>query len=215
MNFTDFLFDNSDQLTTEVIEQVEVVGLAILVAALIGIVVGMVSYRRQVSGALAIAVVGTLFTIPSLALLAFLVAPLGLGFLPTLLALILYGLLPVVRNTVVGLRGVDPPIVDSARGLGMGPARILFTIELPVAWPVIMAGVRVTAPILMGIVAIAAYVHGPGLGNEIFTGLDNIGGVNALNQVLAGTAGTVVLALLFDLVLVIISRLTVSKGVNA
>jgi osmoprotectant transport system permease protein len=174
----------------------------------------MATYRWTALNATAIAIAGVFLTIPSLALLGLLIAPLGLGFQPALVALVMYGLLPIIRNTVVGLRGVDAPIVDSARGMGMSPTRVLVTVELPLAWPVILTGIRVSTQILMGIAAVAAYVQGPGLGKQIFDGLANLGGVNSLNQVLVGTVGIVILALLFDLFYILIGRLTVSRGVR-
>ena len=214
MSFTDYLLTRSDELTAEAIGQVVLVAAAVVLAALIGVVVGMATYRWTALNATAIAIAGVFLTIPSLALLGLLIAPLGLGFQPALVALVMYGLLPIIRNTVVGLRGVDAPIVDSARGMGMSPTRVLVTVELPLAWPVILTGIRVSTQILMGIAAVAAYVQGPGLGKQIFDGLANLGGVNSLNQVLVGTVGIVILALLFDLFYILIGRLTVSRGVR-
>ena len=214
MTFTDYLLSRSDELTAEAIGQVVLVAAAVVLAALIGVVVGMATYRWTALNATAIAIAGVFLTIPSLALLGLLIAPLGLGFQPALVALVMYGLLPIIRNTVVGLRGVDAPIVDSARGMGMSPSRVLVTVELPLAWPVILTGIRVSTQILMGIAAVAAYVQGPGLGKQIFDGLANLGGVNSLNQVLVGTVGIVILALLFDLFYILIGRLTVSRGVR-
>lgn len=214
MSFTDYLLTRSDELTAEAIGQVLLVAAAVVLAALIGMAVGMATYRWTALNATAIAVAGVFLTIPSLALLGLLIAPLGLGFQPALVALVMYGLLPIIRNTVVGLRAVDAPIVDSARGMGMSPGRVLLTVELPLAWPVILTGIRVSTQILMGIAAVAAYVQGPGLGKQIFDGLSNLGGVNSLNQVLVGTVGIVILALLFDLLYILIGRLTVSRGVR-
>jgi osmoprotectant transport system permease protein len=214
MTFTDYLLSRSDELTAEAIGQVVLVAAAVVLAALIGVAVGMATYRWTALNATAIAIAGVFLTIPSLALLGLLIAPLGLGFQPALVALVMYGLLPIIRNTVVGLRGVDAPIVDSARGMGMSPTRVLVSVELPLAWPVILTGIRVSTQILMGIAAVAAYVQGPGLGKQIFDGLSNLGGVNSLNQVLVGTVGIVILALLFDLFYILIGRLTVSRGVR-
>jgi osmoprotectant transport system permease protein len=215
MTFTDYLISRSDELTAEAIGQVVLVAVAVALAAVIGVAVGMATYRWTALNVTAIAIVGVFLTIPSLALLGLLIAPLGFGFQPALVALVMYGLLPIVRNAVVGLRGVDAPIVDSARGMGMSPTRVLLTVELPLAWPVILTGIRVSTQILMGIAAVAAYVQGPGLGKQIFDGLANLGGVNSLNQVLVGTLGIVILALLFDLCYILIGRLTVSRGVRA
>ena len=98
--------------------------------------------------------------------------------------------------------------------MGMGRLRTLFRIELPLAWPVILAGVRVSAQMSMGIAAIAAYVLGPGLGSFIFTGLTQIGGANALNSALVGTLGVVLLALVLDALLLGVGRLTTPRGIR-
>ncbi|MFC6930475.1 ABC transporter permease [Actinomadura yumaensis] len=158
---------------------------------------------------------GVVFTVPSLALLGLLITPLGLGVAPSVVALTLYSLLPIVRNTIVGLAGVDRTLVDAARGIGMNRGRILLRVELPLAWPVILTGVRVATQLAMGIGAIAAYVSGPGLGEQIFSGLARLGGANSINMTLAGTLGIVILALIFDGCLMLIGRLTTPRGIRA
>src|SRR4051795_4974646 len=181
---------------------------ATLLAAVIGVGLGVAVYRSPVGSAVATALTSAILTIPSFALLGLLIPVLGLGVPPTMVALVLYALLPIVRNTVVGLNGVDPAVVDAARGIGMGRLRVLTGVELRLAWPAILAGMRVSTQLLMGIAAIAAYVKGPGLGTEIFSGLNRAGAANATNQALAGTLGIVVMALVIDGVYLIISRLT-------
>jgi osmoprotectant transport system permease protein len=114
----------------------------------------------------------------------------------------------------VGLREVDPAIVESAQGMGLGRSQRLLRVELPLAWPVILTGIRVSTLVLIGIAAIGAYINGPGLGNEIFSGLAHIGGASALSEVLAGTLGVVILAILFDLFYVFVARLTVPRGIR-
>ena len=157
----------------------------------------------------------TLLTIPALAMIGLLIPVVGLGVPPTVIALTLYGLLPIVRNAIVGLRGVDPSLVDAAKGIGMSRVARLARVELPLAWPPILTGIRVSTQMLMGIAAIAAYASGPGLGNLIFRGIASLGSKNALNQVLAGTLGIIVLALLFDAAYVLIGRLTIPRGIRA
>nr|WP_246284407.1 ABC transporter permease subunit [Nocardioides perillae] len=119
-----------------------------------------------------------------------------------------------MRNAVVGLREVDPTLLESARGMGMGAAAVLWRVRLPLAWPVILAGIRTSTQMTMGIAAIAAFILGPGLGGFIFTGLGQIGGANALDYALVGTIGIVVVALLADALLLLLGRLTTSKGIT-
>lgn len=214
MSFWEYLTSRHEQLLIDAYQQASLVFQCMVLATAIGVAVGVLSYRRGWTAGLAVTSTATILTIPSLALIGLLIPWLGLGVPPTVTALTLYGLLPVVRNTIVGLRGVDPALVDAARGIGMSRPAALARVELPLAWPPILTGIRVATQILMGIAAIAAYASGPGLGNEIFRGIASLGSANALNQVLAGTIGIVVLALLFDAAYVLIGRLTIPRGIR-
>lgn len=215
MNFWQYVSSRHQQLLTDAYQHASVVFQCMVVATLIGVVIGVVTYHSNWAGGVATTTTSTLLTIPSLAMIGLLIPIVGLGVPPTVIALTLYGLLPIVRNAIVGLRGVDPALVDAAKGIGMsGPARLL-KVELPLAWPPILTGIRVSTQMLMGIAAIAAYASGPGLGNEIFRGLASLGSRNALNQVLAGTIGIIILALLFDAAYVLIGRLTIPRGIRA
>ena len=194
-----------------------VVAISLAIAVVIGVSLGVLVYRRERVANAALAVTSTFLTIPSLALFGLLIPlPLigGLGYRPAVVALVMYALLPILRNTVTGLRSVDPAVVESAQGMGMSARERLWRIELPLAWPVIIAGVRVSTMLLMGIAAIAAVVNGPGLGDDIFAGLARIGGANALNLVLGGTLGIIVLALLFDTFFNLLGKLTTSRGIR-
>ena len=181
---------------------------------LVAVVLAVLVHRnpRIASAASAASAVG--LTIPSFALLGLLIPLAGIGTATSVVAVTFYATLPILRNAVVGLAGVDKTLVESARGMGMGAIRTLLRIEIPLAWPVILAGVRVSAQMSMGIAAIAAYVLGPGLGSFIFTGLTQIGGANALNSALVGTAGVVVLALVLDALLLLVGRLTTPRGIR-
>ncbi|MFC7309866.1 ABC transporter permease [Streptomyces monticola] len=214
MNFWDYLGNRHQQLLTDAFQHASAVFQCMVVATLIGVVIGVVTYRSEWAGNLATLSTSTILTIPSLAMIGLLIPIVGLGVAPTVIALTLYGLLPIVRNAIVGLRGVDPSLVDAAKGIGMSRAARLFKVELPLAWPPILTGIRVSTQMLMGIAAIAAYASGPGLGNEIFRGIGSLGSKNALNQVLAGTLGIIILALLFDAAYVLIGRLTIPRGIR-
>lgn len=185
-----------------------------IIAGVIGVLLGIAVYRSPAGSAIATALTSAILTIPSFALIGLLIPVLGLGVPPTVVALVLYGLLPIVRNTIVGLDGVDPAITDAAKGIGMNRTGVLTRIELKLAWPAILAGIRVSTQMLMGIAAIAAYAKGPGLGTEIFSGLVRAGSANATNEALAGTLGVVVLALLVDAVYVVIGKFTTSRGIR-
>jgi osmoprotectant transport system permease protein len=214
MSLWDFISDRWSRLAVEAYQHVSVVVQCTLIAAAIGVVTGIAVYRSPIGSIVATALASTILTIPSFALLGLLIPLVGLGVAPTVFALVLYALLPIVRNTIVGLSGVDAAITDAARGIGMNRLGVLTRVELRLAWPAILAGMRVSTQMLMGIAAIAAYAKGPGLGTEIFSGLNRAGAANSTNQALAGTLGIVVMALVIDGIYLIISRLTTSRGIR-
>lgn len=154
-------------------------------------------------------------TIPSLALFGVLQPLLGLGVTPSLVALTIYGVYPVLRNTVAGLSSVDPAVLDAARGMGVGRFRMLWQIRLPIAWPVILAGVRVSAQLTVGVVAIAAFVLPIGLGNYGYESLDNLGSVNTKSMAIVCIVFVALVALAFDAVFVAIRRFTTPRGTRA
>lgn len=214
MSFFQYLSVNREYILGLAIGHAVVVAISLAIAIVIAVSVGVLVYRTERAANIVLAIASTFLTIPSFALFGLFIPIFGLGYEPTIVALVFYGLLPILRNTVTGLRSVDPAIVESAQGMGMGAFRRLVRIEMPLAWPVIIAGVRVSTMLLMGIAAIAAVVSGPGLGNDIFDGLSRIGGAGALYQVLDGTLGVVVLALIFDTFFNLLSRLTTPRGIR-
>jgi len=215
MSFWDYLVDRRDLLIFQSVQQLSMVAQCLIVATILALVIASLVYKNRTAVELATASTAVGLTIPSFALLGLLVAVTGFGITPAVIALTFYAILPILRNTIVGLVGVDRTLVDAARGMGMGRLRILTRVEMPMAWPVVLAGVRVSGMMIMGIAAIAAYVGGAGLGGEIFSGLSRLGGANALNSTIAGTLGIALLALLLDLVLLGLGRLTTPRGIRA
>jgi osmoprotectant transport system permease protein len=214
MTFLEYLSRRWEHLLELTVEHAAVTLLSVAISALIGVALGLAVYRTERPREIAIALTAIFLTIPSLALFGLFMPIFGLGWTSVVIALVMYGLLPIVRNTVVGLREVDPAIVESAQGMGMGRLRRLVRIELPLAWPVIMTGIRVSTVIIVGIAAIGAYINGPGLGNDIFRALANIGSPQALNITLGAFFGIIVLAILFDLFYVLVTRLSMSRGLR-
>jgi osmoprotectant transport system permease protein len=212
VSFLDYLASRWDNILELALEHAVITLVAVLIATVIGVAFGMATYDRQRSSQLGIAVTSVFLTIPSLALFGLFINVLGIGTTPVVVALVMYCLLPIVANTIVGLREVDPAVVESAQGMGLSRMQRLLRIELPLAWPVILTGMRVATLLALGIAAIGAYIQGPGLGNDIFAGLSRISSPNAVNLVLGGTLGVVVLAVLFDLLYVLLNRLTTSRG---
>ena len=213
MNFLSYLASRWDSLLADTVAHAQVVLLSLGIATVIGVALGVLVYRRDFLAQAVLAVASVALTVPSFALFGLLIPIFGLGYKPTVVALTNYALLSILRNTITGLQGVDPAITESAKGMGLSNFQQLVRIELPLAWPVIIAGIRTSGLLILGIAAIAAYVNGPGLGGDIFMGLARVGGANALNLVLGGFLGIMVLALLFDLFIGILGKLTTSRGI--
>lgn len=136
ISLIEFLFNRRSDMLELGLEHVVIVGLSVLLSSVIGIGLGVATYRTDRPREIVLAVTSSFLTIPSFALFILLIGPLGIGAKPVVVALTLYGLLPIVRNTITGLREVDPAIVESAQGMGMSRAQRLLRIELPMAWPV-------------------------------------------------------------------------------
>lgn len=213
-DLVEFLDRRSDDLTQMFLEHLVVVAVSVALATVIGVGIGLLVWDRASARAITIMSAAIMLTIPSLALLAILSPVLGLGWGPSVVALILYSQLPIIRNTVVGLREVPEHVLESARGMGMTPATALLRVQLPMAWPIILTGIRVATQLAIGIAAIGAYVAGPGLGQYIFKGLSSLGSKNALNYALSGTVGVIILALLADALFVLITRYTTPRGLR-
>jgi osmoprotectant transport system permease protein len=155
-----------------------------------------------------------LLTVPSLALFALFLPITGLGVATAVIVLTIYTLYTVLRNTVAGLTTVDRAILESARGLGYSRMRRLLTIQLPLAWPVILNGIRVTTLISISIAVVGAVVQGPGLGILLINGISRIGAANSFFQVLAGTLLCLVVAAVFEIFFAIVQRLTIPRGIR-
>lgn len=193
------------------------VAIALGLAVAIGVPLGVASARVSWVRTVALSVTGLIQTVPSLALLGLLVLPLaalglpGIGPLPATIALTLYALLPVVRNTYLGLAGVDPAAVDAGRGMGMTPSQLLFRVEGPLALPLMIEGVRTAAVISIGIAAVVAFIGVNTLGVLVFTGW----GYQADDLVLLGALPMVLMAVFVDVLMRAAGRLATSPGIRA
>ena len=212
MDFVNYLIRHADDLAELSGEHVVVVLVSVLVAVVLGVALALIARTGTALHSLVLNVTSTLTTIPSLALFGLLIPLLGLGWAPTVTALVIYALLPIIHNTLAGLAGVDPRVRRAAIGIGLTPLQTLVKVELPLAWPVMLTGVRVATLMTVSSAAIAAYVNGPGLGAPMFTGLSRIGGANAVNEVLSAVILVVLLGALFDLALQLLGRLTGARA---
>lgn len=214
MTFFDYLTNSYDNLFELSLEHIRLVLISMGIAIAAGVPLGVIAHRLKFTRAPILSITSFFLTLPSLALFAIFIPILGLGAPPAIAGLTLYALLPIVANTLAGLTSVDPAIVKASRGMGMGSYTRLMRVEMPLAWPVIITGIRVSTQVVVGIAAIAALVGGPGLGQEIFRGIRSVPNANAANLVYGGTLAVIVLALLFDAVFVLIRRLTTSRGIR-
>ncbi|MCY7397197.1 MAG: ABC transporter permease [Nocardioides sp.] len=210
----DFIVERRGQIAYNTLQHANLVIQAVLVATVIAVVLAVLITRAPRLQGVANALSAIGLTIPSFALVGILLPLTSIGTVTAVVAVTFYAVLPILRNAVVGLQGVDQILVESSRGMGMSELASLWRVRLPLAWPVILAGVRTSTQMSMGVAAIAAYVLGPGLGGYIFKGLSQIGGANAINYAVVGTVGVIVIALIVDVLLLLLGRLTVSKGIR-
>jgi len=186
----------------------------LVTAGFFAIVTGVVTRRNPLAKELALAIASVFLTIPALALFVVFIPLVGLGFAPSFMALFLYSLLPILRNTITGLDGIDPGVLDSAKGMGLTPSQVLLKVQLPLAWPVILAGIRVSSMLIVGIAALATLVAGGGLGDFIKSGLARLPLPNSLESIWLGTLLCLLLALVIDLILQALKLATISKGIR-
>lgn len=209
-DFIETVISRSDMITEAFLQHVFLSFVALTIGILIALPTGMLVARHRRFAEPIIGVAAVLQTIPSLALFGFLVPLIGIGSKTALIALIIYALLPIVRNTYAGLTGVDEAIVEAGRGMGMTPNQILKKIEFPIALPVIMAGIRTATVLTVGIATLATFVGAGGLGDVIYRGLQSYN--NAL--VLAGALPVALLAIAFDFLLKWAEKRVTPKGVQ-
>ncbi|MGB7980286.1 MAG: ABC transporter permease [Candidatus Nanopelagicales bacterium] len=213
-SFWEFVVKNWDDILEAFLQHARLALIVVVSATVFSLLLGIAVQRNSTARAASLSIAGIFLTIPSLALFAIFIPLLGIGNPPAMLALFLYAILPILRNTVTGLDEVDPAVVESAKGMGMGATQQLLRVKLPLAWPVILAGVRVSSLLVVGIAAIAVLVGGDGLGSFIQGGLTRLGLPGSVESVWVGTVFTVVLGLTLDLMFALIQRLTTSSGLR-
>jgi osmoprotectant transport system permease protein len=197
-------------LGSRTVEHLFLVSVSLLLAILVAIPLGIAAARRPSLGRVILGLTGILQTVPSLALLVFMIPLLGIGSPPAIVALFVYSLLPIVRNTYAGLRGVPAPLREVALALGLPPGAALRRIELPLASPSILAGIKTSAVINVGTATLGALIGAGGYGQPILTGirLDNVG------LILEGAIPAALLALLVERLFDLVEKIVVPKGLR-
>lgn len=210
LSLLEYIADHAPDLLGHLWEHLHIIGIAILASLIVGVTLGIFISRHDRLASVVISIAGVIMTIPSLAMFAFMIPLLGIGLEPAWVALSLYALLPIIRNTNVAVRNVNPAMLEAGRGMGMTELQILSKVRVPLALPVIMAGVRTSVVLTIGIAAIAAYIGAGGLGTYIFRGISQ----SYANPIIAGALVVSLLAILSDLILGRLENWLVPKGLK-
>jgi glycine betaine/choline ABC-type transport system substrate-binding protein/ABC-type proline/glycine betaine transport system permease subunit len=198
--------ERKQELLSALLEHLQISLIALFFAVLIAVPLGILLTRRERIAEWVIGTSAVMQTIPSLALLGLLIPLVGIGKVPAIIALVIYALLPILRNTYTGIRKLDPSLIEAARAMGMNGWRRLWKVEIPLAWPFIMAGIRTAMVLIVGTATLAALIGGGGLGKFILLGIDR----NDYSLILLGAIPAALLALFFDGVLRIIEHVRFS-----
>ena len=193
----DFMRNQSGKILDQLLQHIGLTFISLLLAVIIGVPLGIIISRKRKLAAPVLSFTGILQTIPSIALLGFMIPLLGIGAIPAIFALFLYALLPIIRNTFTGIIQVDKSIIEAAKAMGMTNNQILTKVELPLSMPVILAGIRTATVINVGVATLASYIGAGGLGEFIFGGI----ALNNTNMILSGAIPAALLSISFDFIL--------------
>ncbi len=208
MNFINYLINNSDQIISLLIDHIQLTFIAVGIAILIGVPLGiLICYMSRLKKPV-MGLANLIQAIPSMALLGFAIPFLGIGNLPAVIVVTLYSLLPIIKNTVTGISNINKQTLEAAKGIGLTKLQILYKIEIPLSLPVIMAGVRISAVTAVGLMTMAAFIGGDGLGFLVFSGIRTVNNY----QILAGAIPACILALLIDYLSGIIENLLTPRA---
>lgn len=208
MEYINFITKHWAEILEKTLEHISLSFTAVIIACLIAIPLGFFIVNRVKLSNIVMNIANVIQTIPSLALFAFSMPLFGIGKKPAIFALTLYALLPIIKNTLIGIRNVNPATIKAAKGMGMSQSQIMFKVEIPLAISVIMGGVRIATVTGIGITTIATLIAAGGLGDFIYTGL----GMSNQPMILTGALFSALLALLADFLLGLIEKRLTSKG---
>ncbi|MGE8036887.1 glycine/betaine ABC transporter permease [Lysinibacillus sp. KCTC 33748] len=210
-NFFEVLSERKGQLLASLLEHIQISFIALFFAVLIAIPLGIYLTNKKKIAESIIGISAVLQTIPSLALLGLLIPLFGIGKVPAIIALVVYALLPILRNTFTGINEVDPSLKEAAMAMGMNTRKRLVKVELPLAMPVIMAGIRTAMVLIVGTATLAALIGAGGLGDIILLGIDR----NNTALIILGAVPAAILALVFDFLLKKLESLSFKKTISA
>ncbi|NLS89092.1 ABC transporter permease [Bacillus subtilis] len=205
-----FLQTNGGELLYKTYEHITISLIAVILGVLVAVPLGIVLTRMKKGAGIIIGIVNIIQTLPSLAILAFFIPLLGVGKVPAIVALFFYSVLPILRNTYTGIRGVNKNLLESGKGIGMTSAEQVRLVELPLAAPVIMAGIRTSTIYLIGWATLASFIGGGGLGDYIFIGLN----LYQPEYIIGGAVPVTILAIVIDYVLAVAERKLTPAGMQ-
>ncbi|AKE25179.1 choline ABC transporter permease OpuBB [Bacillus subtilis] len=205
-----FLQTNGGELLYKTYEHITISLIAVILGVLVAVPLGVVLTRMKKGAGTIIGIVNIIQTLPSLAILAFFIPLLGVGKVPAIVALFFYSVLPILRNTYTGIRGVNKNLLESGKGIGMTPTEQVRLVELPLAAPVIMAGIRTSTIYLIGWATLASFIGGGGLGDYIFIGLN----LYQPEYIIGGAVPVTILAIVIDYVLAVAERKLTPAGMQ-
>ena len=191
----DFLINNSVEILTKSMEHLFIAAISLAFGILVAVPLGILLNKSKQAAKIVMAIASVLQTVPSFALLALMIPLFGVGKKPAIVSLFIYSLLPILRNTYLGIDGVNENLIDAAKGMGMTASQVLFKVQIPMAMPVIMGGIRLSAVYVLAWTTLAAYVGAGGLGDFIFNGLTNA----IMPMVVWGTIPVTLMAIIVDL----------------
>lgn len=209
-NFFEFVISRKEEIINLFFQHIYLTFGAILLAILIGIPLGILITKVKLLQKPISGLINIIQAVPSMALLGLLIPILGIGSVPAITMVVLYSLLPIVKNTYTGLTNIDPNLLESARGMGLTNNQILRLVQMPLALPIIMSGVRISAVTSVGLMTLAAFIGGGGLGYLVYSGIQTVNN----NMILAGAIPSCILALLIDFLFGKIETLITPKGLN-
>ncbi|MFD0715805.1 glycine betaine ABC transporter substrate-binding protein [Paenibacillus sp. GCM10027626] len=210
MNLWDMIVSRWDDIAAATLEHIQISFIALIIAIFISIPTGLALTRFPRLASPVIGIASLFQTIPSLALLGFMIPVLGIGITPAIVALTVYALLPILRNTYTGIMNVEKPIKEAGIGMGMTSWQVMTKVELPLALNVIMAGIRTATVMLIGVATLASLIGAGGLGDLIFRGISTVN----TELILAGTIPAALLALIFDFLLERMERAVTPRGIR-
>lgn len=204
-----FIAQHGSELLVKTWQQIYISAISLALGIIVAVPLSVILMKFPRTAKVVIAVASMLQTIPALALLAMMIPFFGVGRVPAIVALFLYSLMPILRNTYVGLMDVNADTIDSARGLGMTELQLILKVDIPLAMPVIMAGIRLSAIYVIAWATLASYIGAGGLGDFIFNGLS----LYQPDLIFGGTIPVIILALLTDYLLGKLEKKITPKGI--